>query len=108
MPLWTELAENDTQRQVLEILSGDAAVGRPILTAPDVPPERVKALRQAFDDTLADPQFKAAAKQAAMDFNPMRGEELQQIVGRIVSAPPEILALVKDAIAIKDVQKKAP
>jgi tripartite-type tricarboxylate transporter receptor subunit TctC len=108
VPLWAELAQTEDQRRVLEILSGDAAVGRPILTAPDVPPERVKALRKAFDDTLADPQFLAAAKQANMYFNPIGGEELQQIVGRIVSHPPEIVTMVKDAIAIKDVQKKAP
>jgi hypothetical protein len=31
---------------VLEVLSGDVAVGRPILTAPDVPIDRVTALRK--------------------------------------------------------------
>ena len=36
-PLLTELAQNEEQRQILEVISGDAAVGRPILTAPDVP-----------------------------------------------------------------------
>ena len=39
-PLWSELAQNDEQRQILDVLSGDVAVGRPILTAPDVPAER--------------------------------------------------------------------
>jgi len=106
VPLWTDLAENDDQRQVLALLSGDVSVGRPILTAPNVPAERVKALRQAFADTLRDPQFIEAAKQANMEINPMQGEELQQVVEKIVAAPPRILALVKDAIAIKDVQGK--
>jgi tripartite-type tricarboxylate transporter receptor subunit TctC len=108
VPLWSELAQNDDQRQALEILSGDAAVGRPILTAPNVPADRVAALRKAFDDTLRDPQFIAAAKQANMYFNPMGGEELQQVVEKIASPPERILALVKQAIEIKDVQKKAP
>src|SRR5215470_7294046 len=78
VPLWSELGANDSQRQVLDILSGDVAVGRPILTAPDVPPERVKALRKAFDETLKDPKFIEAAKNANMYFNPMGGEELQR------------------------------
>ena len=47
-----------------------------------------------------------AAKQANMEMNPMGGEELQQAVEKIVSSPPRILAMVKDAIAIKDVQGK--
>ena len=106
VPLWTDLAENDDQRQVLALLSGDVSVGRPILTAPNVPADRVKALRQAFADTLRDPQFIEAAKQANMEMNPMAGEELQQVVEKIVTSPPRILAMVKDAIAIKDVQGK--
>ncbi len=108
VPLWTELAGNEEQQQVLDILSGDVAVGRPILTAPDVPADRVAALRRAFDDTMQDPQFIEAAKQANMDMNPMGGAELQQVVGRIVAPTPKILTMVMDAIAIKDVERKEP
>jgi tripartite-type tricarboxylate transporter receptor subunit TctC len=106
VPLWSELAGNDDQRQVLALLSSDVSVGRPILTAPNVPADRVKALRQAFADTVRDPQFIEAAKQANMEMTPMQGEELQQVVEKIVTSPPRILAMVKDAIAIKDVQGK--
>lgn len=106
VPLWTELAGNDAQRGVLALLSGDVSVGRPILTAPNVPADRVAALRQAFAETLRDPQFIAAAKQANLNMNPMSGEELQQAVDAIVSAPADVVAQVKAAIAIKDVQRK--
>ena len=106
VPLWSELAGNDDQRQVLELLSGDVSVGRPILTAPNVPADRVKALRQAFAETMRDPQFIEAAKQANMEMHPMDGEELQQAVDKIVASPPKILAMVKDAIEIKDVTRK--
>ena len=79
---------------------------RHLLTAPNVPADRVKALRQAFAEAMRDPQFVEAAKQASMEMNPMQGEELQQVVQQIISSPPHILAMVKDAIAIKDVQGK--
>ena len=105
VPLWSELGQTDEQRQVLEILSGDVAVGRPILTAPSVPPERVRALRRAFDETLADPAFIAAASQAHMDFNPIGGEELQDVASRIAGASPQVIATVKEAIKIKDVRQ---
>jgi tripartite-type tricarboxylate transporter receptor subunit TctC len=106
VPLWTGLAENDDQRQVLALLSGDVSVGRPIVTAPNVPADRIKALRQAFAETMQDPKFIAAAKQANMELHPMYGEELQQVVDKIVSSPPKILAMVKKAIAIKNVERK--
>jgi tripartite-type tricarboxylate transporter receptor subunit TctC len=83
VPLWSELGQTDERRQIVEILSGDVAVGRPILTAPDVAPEKVRALRRAFDDILMDPLFIDAANKAHMDFRPFGGEELQSIVSRI-------------------------
>jgi hypothetical protein len=104
-PLLTELAQNEEQKQILDVISGDAAVGRPVLTAPDVPADRVRALRKAFDDTLRDPAFLEAAKKARMYFNPMGGEELQQVVTRIVSPSPEVIARVKEVIRPKNLQK---
>jgi tripartite-type tricarboxylate transporter receptor subunit TctC len=97
-PLWSELGQSDEQRQILDVLSGDVAVGRPILTAPDVPSDRVAALRLAFDRTMRDRNFVAAAEQAGMVLNPIGGEELQRIVARVTSPAPEVIAKVKEAI----------
>jgi tripartite-type tricarboxylate transporter receptor subunit TctC len=105
VPLWSELGQTAEQRQVLEILSGDVAVGRPILTAPGVPPDRVRALRRAFDETLADPAFVDAAAKANMEFHPIGGEELQDVAGKIAGASPQVIAMVKEAIKIKDVRQ---
>jgi tripartite-type tricarboxylate transporter receptor subunit TctC len=105
VPLWSELGRTDEQRQILEILSGDVTVGRPILTAPDVPADRVRALRRAFDDTLADPSFVDAVKKANMEYHPIGGEELQDVVSRIAGASPKVIAMVKEAIKIKDVRQ---
>jgi hypothetical protein len=104
-PLLTELAQNEEQKQILEVISGDAAVGRPILTAPGVPPARVQALRKAFNDTMRDPAFLEAAKKANMSYNPMGGEELQRIVERIVSPSPEVIERVKEVVRPKNLQR---
>jgi len=108
VPLWSELGAGEAQREVLEILSGDVAVGRPILTAPGVPADRVNALRKAFDDTLRDPQFIAAAAQAGIYINPMGGEELQAIVRKIASPAESIAAVLGQATAFTDLQKTGP
>jgi hypothetical protein len=42
---------------------------------------------------------------ANMDFHPIGGEELQDIAGKIAGAPPQVIAMVKDAIKIKDVRQ---
>jgi tripartite-type tricarboxylate transporter receptor subunit TctC len=103
--LWRDLGQNDEQKQILDVLSGDVAVGRPVLTPPGVPADRIAALRKAFDDTMKDPNYLEAAKKAHMYLNPMGGEELQGVVGRIVSTPPAIVAKVKAATKIMDLQR---
>jgi len=108
VPLWSELGENEGKRQMLDILSGDVAVGRPILTTPDVPADRVQALRKAFDDTMADPQFIEAARQANIYINPMGGEELQAMVGRIAGPPEGVVTLLRQATEFKGGEKTGP
>src|SRR5882757_8244900 len=103
--LWSELGHTDEQSQILEILSGDVTVGRPILTAPDVPADRVRALRRAFDDTLADPLFAEAESRANTEFHPVGGETLQDVVSKIAGASPKVIAMVKEAIKIKNVRQ---
>jgi tripartite-type tricarboxylate transporter receptor subunit TctC len=108
VPLWSELGESEGQRQILDILSGDVAVGRPILTAPDVPADRLRALRKAFDETLADPEFIAAANQANVYINPMGGEELQAMVEKIAGPLESVRTMLRRAIEFKGEEKTRP
>ena len=105
VPLLAELAGNDDQRAVLQLISGEVAMGRPIVAPPGVPEARIAALRKAFDDTVADPRFIAEAEQRKMDLSPIGGAELQQIAAGIVGASPQTIARVKQAIAVKDVKE---
>ena len=67
----------------------------------------MRALRKAFDDTLADPAFVEAEAKANMESNPIGGQELQDTAGKIAGASPQVIAMVKEAITIKDVRQSA-
>ena len=95
VPLLSELAGNDMDRQVLTFLSADTAIARALVTTPDTPPERVAALRRAFDETMRDPAFLAEADQATLDVVPLGGAESQKIADSIVNTPPEVVARAK-------------
>jgi tripartite-type tricarboxylate transporter receptor subunit TctC len=95
VPLLLELAKNDMDRQVLTFLSADTAIARALVTTPDTPPERVAALRRAFDATMRDPEFLAEADKALLDIVPMSGEDSQKIADSIVNTPPEVVARAK-------------
>ena len=54
--------KNPADRQVAEFLSAAIALGRTIFAPPDVPAERIAALRRAFDATMTDPAYLEECK----------------------------------------------
>ncbi len=73
----------------MALLSAPVAIGRPLFTTPNVPADRVKALREAFDKTMKDPAFVAEAKKIDLEIDPVSGAEMQKIVADIVATPKE-------------------
>jgi tripartite-type tricarboxylate transporter receptor subunit TctC len=95
VPLVTEFAKNDQERAVLSLISSDTVMARPVLLPPNVPAERVAAMRTAFDATMSDPDFLAEARSSRVDIEPMRGDDLQALIKRIVDTPPEIIDIAQ-------------
>jgi tripartite-type tricarboxylate transporter receptor subunit TctC len=98
VPLAAELAQTDLDRRVLRFISSGAAMGRPLLAPPGVPPDRVSLFRRAFDDTMKDPAFLADAARSSMEVKPLPGEALQQIAAEAAQFPPEDLARARELI----------
>jgi tripartite-type tricarboxylate transporter receptor subunit TctC len=90
VPLLMDLVSSPDDKAALKMLSAPTTIGRPIFTTPDVPADRVKALRAAFDAMLRDPAFLEDAKKAKLDIEPVSGEELQRIVAEIIATPKPI------------------
>jgi len=101
VPLTRQFARTDEQRQTLDLVYSQAAFGRPYVVAPEVPAERVAALRQAFMDTMADPELVAEAKRINVDIQPTRGEELQTLIARLYATPKDIVDKAREALAFK-------
>jgi tripartite-type tricarboxylate transporter receptor subunit TctC len=98
-PLLMDLAKNDEDRAMLRLLSAPSNVGRPIFTTPDVPPERVRALRAAFIATMKDPELLAETSKAGLDLDPISGDELQKVVDDILATPPHIAKRLSAVLA---------
>jgi len=47
-----QFLKTDEQRKILDFLSSSIELGRPIMLPPEVPPERVRSMRRAFDATI--------------------------------------------------------
>jgi tripartite-type tricarboxylate transporter receptor subunit TctC len=90
VPLLIDLAANDEDRAIFKLLSASSTIGRPVFTSPGVPPERVKALRDAFNAMVKDPVFLAEAEKEHFEINPVAGGDMQKIVEDIVATPKPI------------------
>ncbi len=95
VPLMSDLARNDEDRQVLKFISADIGISRAFVTTPDVPAERLAALRRAFDQLMADPEFLADAEQTRMDISPTSGEDAQKLAASMLATPPGVIARAK-------------
>jgi tripartite-type tricarboxylate transporter receptor subunit TctC len=105
MPLLRDLARTDDEAKILAFLSNAVAIARPVVTNTGVPPERVAALRRAFDATLADPVFLEDAARQSLEIGAKSGEELQQMVADLIDTSPAVLEQVRRAIKIKDAER---
>jgi tripartite-type tricarboxylate transporter receptor subunit TctC len=95
VPLLTELATTDEQREILKLISSPIALGRPYLAPPNTPPDRLAILREAFAATLKDKGFLDDMAKLTTEVDPISGDEVAQIIRDTVNAPPHIIAKAK-------------
>ncbi len=101
VPLLREMGQSAKDQPILDFISKAVAVGRPIATTPGTPPDRVEALRRAFDTTLNDPVFIKEAEKERAEISPMTGAQLAQIIRDLIEAPADLKAQVREAIQPK-------
>ncbi len=97
-----DLKLNTAQRNLAEFLSRTWVALRPFALPPGVPPQRVAMLRQAFHQTLKDPQLIKDAERQGTEISPMPGEELTQIVKELAAAPRDVVDIYKTFIGLKN------
>ena len=80
VPVIMDYAHDERQRQILRLAFTAQLWGRPYVAPPDLPPERARALRGAFQETMRDPVFLAEAKKMSFDIGPLSGEEMAGLI----------------------------
>lgn len=102
LPLIGDLALSDDGRRILEFMNSDASVGWNVIAPPDVPADRVAALRSAFTATMRDPDFLADAQKQGLEIVPGSGEEVEGVVERTLATPPDLVARVAAIVAAQN------
>jgi tripartite-type tricarboxylate transporter receptor subunit TctC len=95
VPTVMELSSSDEQRDILKVVLTPQTAGRPLFLPPEVPMDRVTALRRAFDASVKDPRFLADAKKIGLEVNPATGEQINQMLNEVYALPPAVVEKAK-------------
>jgi tripartite-type tricarboxylate transporter receptor subunit TctC len=96
LPYAGDLLTDPKKQQTLALLTAGAVVGRPYLAPRAVPPDRLAALRSAFDATMKDPEFLAEAAKQRLLVTPMTGPEVESFIKALYQTPADIVAAAKE------------
>lgn len=101
VPLILDQAKTEEQKQALNLALARLEFGRPFFMPPNVPPERVTAIRRAFDAVMKDPEFLAEADKLKIEVDPLTGEQVAALITEIYKTPQATVDRVRDAMAPK-------
>jgi tripartite-type tricarboxylate transporter receptor subunit TctC len=98
VPLITDLAKTQEQRQILKLVFGPQEFAWPFAAPPDLAPERKQLLRAAFDATLTDPEFLEDARRMALDVNPVSGRAVEALIEELYGTSDDVVAKTRRVI----------
>jgi tripartite-type tricarboxylate transporter receptor subunit TctC len=101
VPLILEQARTQEQKQALDLALARLEFGRPFFMPPNVPAERVNAIRRAFDATMKDKEFLDEADKLKIEIDPLGGEQVAALIEQIYKTPAATVERVRDAMAPK-------
>src|SRR5262249_26463466 len=96
LPYAADLLADVKKKQVFELLTASAVVGRPYIAPKGVPGDRLAALRAAFEATMRDAEFQADAAKQRLLVTPMTGPEVESYVRLVYQSPPDVIAKAKE------------
>jgi tripartite-type tricarboxylate transporter receptor subunit TctC len=101
IPVAIDFAKSDEDRKVMDLIYSQLVFGRPYILPPNVPADRVAALRKAFMDTLRDPDIVAEAARMQLDIDALSGDEVQAEVAKAFTTPRSIIERARQAMVYK-------
>jgi tripartite-type tricarboxylate transporter receptor subunit TctC len=98
VPHVLDLTNDPKEKAALRLIFSRQSMARPFAAPPGLPPERAKALRDAFDATMKDPAFLADMARQKLEVRPVSGAELDELVRELYSYPADVVKIAADAI----------
>jgi len=93
-----DFVTTEEDKKVLELHFKQTILGRPFMTSPNLPKERLAVLRKAFLDTMKNREFLADAQKMNLDIDIATAEEVEQLLKEFVGYPKNVIEKARAAI----------
>jgi tripartite-type tricarboxylate transporter receptor subunit TctC len=103
IPFIEDLAKDQDTLQTIRVITSPQKIALPFAAPPQTIPARVALLRQAFDATMKDKEFRSEADKLGVDVDPINGQEVDHIVRQLYNTPKNII--LRAAHAMEDGDK---
>ena len=100
VPLFPQ-GKTEADRQLFDLMFARQDYGRPFVTPPNTPADRVKTLTAAFESTMKDKAFLAEAAKADIEIDPVPGHELQALTERLFKTPAAVVDRMRQLLETK-------
>jgi tripartite-type tricarboxylate transporter receptor subunit TctC len=100
VPLVLDQTGDSKEKAALKLIFSRQVMARPFAAPPGLLPERVRALRDAFDATMKDPDFLDEMKRLDLEVRPQSGAKVEQLVKEVYAYPADVVKIATDAIKV--------
>jgi tripartite-type tricarboxylate transporter receptor subunit TctC len=99
VPFGGDLLKDARDRPLYDFLVAPERLGRLFMVSGKVPVDRSAVLREAFDATVADPQFLSDAQRMKLLVTPMKGGEVAGRIRDLYATPAAIITRAKSIVS---------
>lgn len=90
-----DMLQSEDQKEILSTVEASLSILRPFLAPPDVPYDRLKILREAFNNAVKDPEYLEEARNLKLDVSLMDYNEVENLVGKQTNISPTMIERLK-------------
>jgi tripartite-type tricarboxylate transporter receptor subunit TctC len=91
VPLVMDLVKTPEQTQIVRLILASQEMARPFAAPPGIPDDRRRALIEAFDKTMKDPDFLAEAEKMKADVNPVSAAAIDALLTEVYKTPKDVV-----------------
>jgi tripartite-type tricarboxylate transporter receptor subunit TctC len=101
VPLAMDFVKNEADKKIMELFLAQKSAARPVVAPPQVPADRLTAIRQAFDKMIVDPEFLKDAAAQKLELDPAPASDIEKVIRLFATTPEDIGQKLREAIEPK-------